>query len=158
MTDGAVTEALGESLSPSQVSTYMISLQIFLTLNTYSLLVGRLMAKAFGMTADSKMVLLYDFDSKKWSVQFHDTGTIGFPMWSPDGRYVYFDSVLSEHPGYRRVKLGQTMSEFMLDFRDLRRYERSIVSPWSAVAPDGSSLEVRDVSTDEIYALGLELP
>ena len=54
--------------------------------------------------------------------------------------------------------VGQTMSEFMLDFRDLRRYERSIVSPWSAVAPDGSILEVRDVSTDEIYALDLELP
>ena len=50
------------------------------------------------------------------------------------------------------------MSEFMLDFRDLRRYERSIVIPWSAVAPDGSILEVRDVSTDEIYALDLELP
>ena len=47
MTDLAVTEALGESLSPSQVNTYMISLRIFLTLNTYSLLVGRLMAKAF---------------------------------------------------------------------------------------------------------------
>ena len=110
------------------------------------------------MTADSKMVLLDDFDTKKWSERFHDTGTIGFPMWSPDGRYVYFDRVLSEHPGYRRVKLGQTRSEFMLDFRDLRRYERSIVRPWSAVAPDGSILEVRDVSTDEIYALDLELP
>ena len=44
------------------------------------------------MTADSKMVLLYDFDTKKWSEWFHGTGTIGFPMWSPDGRYAYSDS------------------------------------------------------------------
>jgi Tol biopolymer transport system component len=110
------------------------------------------------MPVDSKKLLLYDFDTKKWSEWFHDTGTIGFPMWSPDGRFVYFDSVLSEHPGYRRVKLGQSTSEFLLDFRQLRRYQRSIVNPWSAVAPDGSILGARDVSTDEIYALDLELP
>jgi len=110
------------------------------------------------MPVDSKKLLLYDFDTKKWSEWFHDTGTIGFPMWSPDGRFVYFDSVLREHPGYRRVKLGQSTSEFLLDFRQLRRYQRSIVNPWSAVAPDGSILGARDVSTDEIYALDLELP
>jgi hypothetical protein len=79
-------------------------------------------------------------------------------MWSPDGRFLYFGSVMSEHPGYRLVKVGETALEPIMDFRNLRRYERSIVSPWSAVAPDGSILGVRDVSTDEIYALDLELP
>ena len=29
---------------------------------------------------------------------------------------------------------------------------------WSGITPDGSPLFVRDVSTDEIYALDLELP
>ncbi len=114
--------------------------------------------RLLAMSADSKTVLLYDFDARTWSEWFHDTGTIGFPMWSQDGRFLYFDSVMSEHPGYRRVKVGQTTPEPIMDFRNLRRYERSIVSPWSAVAPDGSILGVRDVSTDEIYALDLELP
>ena len=53
--------------------------------------------------------------------------------------------------------MGQTRSEFLIDLRDMRRYGKYGWA-WSGLAPDDSALLVRDVSTDEIYALDLELP
>ena len=56
------------------------------------------------------------------------------------------------------VRLGQTRSELVLDLKDLRRNSLTLVGAWSGLAPDGSALFVRDLSTDEIYSLDLELP
>jgi hypothetical protein len=76
---------------------------------------------------------------------------IGMPTWSRDGQYVYYDSV-SKNPAYRRVKVGQTRSELLVDLKNLHRY-----GAWCGLAPDGSSLFVRDVGSDEIYSLEMEL-
>ena len=54
--------------------------------------------------------------------------------------------------------VGQTRSELVVDLKDLCRYSLTLVGAWSGLAPDGSSLFVRDLSTDEIFSLDLELP
>ena len=77
---------------------------------------------------------------------------ISFPTWSRDGQYVYYDSV-SKNPAFRRVRVGQTRSELFVDLKNLHRF-----GPWCGLAPDGSALLVRDVSSDEIYSLEVELP
>jgi hypothetical protein len=46
----------------------------------------------------------------------------------------------------------------LVDLKDLRRYGASVSGAWNNVAPDGSAIFARDLSTDEIYALDLELP
>jgi len=53
--------------------------------------------------------------------------------------------------------LGQRRPELVVQLSDLKRY-RGVPSIWSGITPDGSPLFLRDVSTDEIYALDLELP
>jgi DNA-binding winged helix-turn-helix (wHTH) protein len=50
-----------------------------------------------------------------------------------------------------------TRSEFLIDLNDMHRYGRYGWA-WSGLAPDDSALLVRDVSTDEIYSLDVELP
>jgi hypothetical protein len=55
-------------------------------------------------------------------------------------------------------KIGQTHSELVVDLKGLLRYSRPPSFAWSGLAPDGSSLLVRNLSTDEIYALDLDLP
>jgi len=72
------------------------------------------------------------------------------PTWSRDGQYIYYANP-SNAPGYRRVKVGQTRSELILDLKDLRGL-------WSGVSPEGAPLFLRDVSVDEIYSLEVELP
>ena len=44
-----------------------------------------------------------------------------------------------------------------IDLKDMRRYG-GYGWAWSGLAPDDSALLVRDVSSDEIYSLDVELP
>ena len=60
-------------------------------------------------------------------------------------------------PGYYRIKLGQSRPELVVDLKDLKR-NFGQKGTWSGITPDDSPLFLRDVSTDEIYALDLELP
>ncbi len=116
---------------------------------------GRYLA---ALPVDSKKLVLFDFKTGKWSDWINEAGAIGFPTWSRDGDYLYYDTVLTDHPTFRRVKVGETRSELVVDLKDLRRYAFTLVGTWTGLAPDGSALFVRDLSTDEIYSLDLELP
>jgi len=109
------------------------------------------------LPVDSKKLVLYDFKTGKWSDWINEAEAIGFPTWSRDGNYLYYDTILTDHPSFRRVKVGQTRSELVVDLKDLRRYAFTLVGTWTGLAPDGSALFVRDLSTDEIYSLDLEL-
>jgi Tol biopolymer transport system component len=109
------------------------------------------------LKSDSSSLMLFNFSTQKWSQWIREPG-LGFPNWSPDGKYIYYDTGLSTNPSYRRAKVGETSSEFLVDLKDLRRYGAQQSGGWSGVAPDGTWLFVRDLSTDEIYALVVELP
>jgi Tol biopolymer transport system component len=109
------------------------------------------------LSADSKKLLLYDFKTQKWTDWINEPGAIGFPTWSRDGRYVYYDNTSTENSAFLRAKVGQTRSEVLINLKDMRRYGKYGWA-WSGLAPDDSPLLVRDVSTDEIYSLDLELP
>ena len=82
---------------------------------------------------------------------------LGFPAWSRDGKYLYYDNTYSNDLSYRRVKVGETKSGVAVSLKNLRRYFGS-VGFWSGLAPDGTALFVRDISTQEIYALDVQLP
>ena len=110
------------------------------------------------LTADSPKLLLYSFKTQKWSNWVHEPGAIGFPNWSHDGSYLYYDNTFTDHPTFRRVKVDQTRSELLADLKDLHRYSNPAAGAWSGVAPDGSALFARDLGTSEIYALDLDLP
>ena len=109
------------------------------------------------LSENSKKLVVYDAKTGKWSEWINEPGTIGFPAWSWDGRYVYYDRVSTDQPSSRRVRLGENHSELLIDLKDLPRYF-SPIGPWSGLTPDGSALFVRNLSTDEIYALDLDLP
>ena len=110
-----------------------------------------------GLSADSTKILLYDFKTQKWSNWITEAGAIGFPTWSRDGKYVYYDNTSTEKSAFFRAKIGHTRPEVIIDLKEMRRYGKYGWA-WSGLAPDDSALLVRDVSTDEIYALDLELP
>ena len=102
--------------------------------------------------------MLFNFKTQKWSEWINEPGAIGFPNWSRDGAYLYYDTVFSEHSTFRRVKVGKTHSELVVDLKGLLAYISAPAYGWSTIAPDGSDLFVRDLSTDELYSLDLEWP
>ena len=110
------------------------------------------------LSQDSTKLLLFNFKTQKWSDWITEPGGFGFPNWSSDGHYLYYDIAFSDDPTFQRIQVGQTRSELLVDLKALTRFKSRAAGPWSNVAPDGSALFVRDLSTDEIYALDLELP
>jgi Tol biopolymer transport system component len=110
------------------------------------------------LNEDSTKLVLYDFKTQRWSDWIDEPGIVGYPNWSSDGSYVYYDTTNTDHPTFRRVKVGQTHSELLVDLKGLLRYSVEPAFGWSNITPDGSALFVRNLSTDEIYALDLELP
>ncbi len=114
---------------------------------------GRYMA---ALTVDSKKVMVYDFNSQKWSQWITDPGNVGYPSWSSDSRYLYYDD-FAGNPRYRRVKVGEHDPEDVVSLSKLKSYS-GLWGAWSGLSPDNSPLFVRDTSTQEIYALDLDLP
>jgi Tol biopolymer transport system component len=110
------------------------------------------------LNRDSTKLLLFDFKTQKWSDWIAEPGMVGYPNWSQDSSYLYYENSSTDHPTFRRVEVGQTHSEFLVDLKGLPRYFAAPDYGWSGIAPDGSALFVRDLSTDEIYALELDLP
>jgi len=110
------------------------------------------------LSPDSKSLMLFDFDTKQWSVWLHtEDGTIGYPVWAKDGKSIYIERSHAAEPSVHRLKLGESTSERFLSWKDLRRFA-GIWGAWSGIAPDGSVMAVRDVSSHEVYALDLQLP
>jgi len=110
------------------------------------------------VSMDNKRLMLFDFTTRKWTQWVDEPGAVGYPTWSQSGKFLYFDRTSTHTPGYSRVKIGQTHSEFLVDVKELHRGIPSPLGPWASIAPDGSALFERDLSTSQVYALDLELP
>jgi Tol biopolymer transport system component len=106
----------------------------------------------------SKKLMLYDFRTQSWSEWMTETDrSVGYPAWSADSSSIYYDSFLSDHPEYRRIKLGQHHPEDLFSLAG-QHILSGIWGPWSGVTPDNSVIFVRDLSTQDIYALHVDLP
>jgi len=115
---------------------------------------GRYLA---ALTQDSLGLRFFDFGRSKWSEPVVEQGVIGFPSWSRDSKYLYFDE-RGEEPAFRRIRIGAEASEPLFSLKELPQFSASMVGNWSGLAPDGSVLFTRDISTEEIYALDIEWP
>ena len=83
--------------------------------------------------------------------------SVGMTSWSGDNKYIYFDTGLSENPAFYRLRIADRKLQRLADLKGLRRVVFSPI-PWSGVTPDGSPLLLRDISSQEIYALDFEAP
>ncbi|MBZ5657486.1 MAG: winged helix-turn-helix domain-containing protein [Acidobacteriia bacterium] len=102
------------------------------------------------ITTDSQALMLFDRTSQQWT-ELVRMG-IGFPSWSHDGQYLYFDSILTEDPAFLRVRISDHRLERMASLKVIHR----LWGPngeWSGLGPGDSLLVTRNISSPEIYAL-----
>ena len=107
------------------------------------------------LSLDFTKVMLFDFQTQKWSTWFTDAaGSVSYPLWSSDSKFLYFDDMVTDEETIRRVKLGEDHAERVYALRHIDRY----LGPWGywvGQAPDGSWMFVRDRSTQEVYSLNV---
>jgi Tol biopolymer transport system component len=97
-------------------------------------------------------LLLFDRTSEKWTELLKLP--VGYPSWSRDSKYIYFDSPQSEAAFYR-VRINDHKLEKVVSLKNLRL---TGTFTWTGLGPDDSPLVLRDIGTQEIYALDVDFP
>ena len=81
-----------------------------------------------------------------------------YPVWSQDGRCIYFnDSTVAKDPEYR-ICLSDRKLEVVANMVDAGPFVLGNFWQWTGVSPDGPILAARDISLEEIYSAELDLP
>ncbi len=100
------------------------------------------------LSADSKTLLLFDFQTGKWTSLM--TGSLGWLQWSHDGQYIY----VLDNRGNNfvvRVRISDHTVEQVADLSDFAftgRYGGAL-----ALTPDDVPLLLHDTGTQDVYSL-----
>jgi eukaryotic-like serine/threonine-protein kinase len=105
------------------------------------------------MPADSLSLVLFDFNTQKWSQLAKVRAA--FPNWSRDGQYVYFLRWL-DHPAVLRIRISDREVGQVLDLTNLPTTGN--IGPWLGLGPDDSLLLLRDIGTQDVYSVDWEEP
>jgi Tol biopolymer transport system component len=100
-------------------------------------------------------LLLFDRASERWTDLANMP--LGYPSWSRDGQYLYFDTTLTDDPAFFRVRISDRKLQRLVSLKGVRRFWGEL-GEWTGLAPDDSPLLVRDTSSQEVYALDWQAP
>jgi hypothetical protein len=98
-------------------------------------------------------LVLVDAQTQKWSPLAKVRAA--FPNWSRDGQYVYFVRWL-DNPAVLRVRITDHEVEHVSNLTNLPPVGN--FGPWLGLAPDDSLLLLKDMGSQDIYALDWEEP
>ena len=111
------------------------------------------------ITYDGNKMMLYDVETEKWRPMDLKLDSFGYLAWSHDSAYIYFDTFLSKDSGYFRARISDDRVEKLADLKKVRQINSPFgPGSWTGLAPGEVPIFPRDISTQEIYALDLQLP
>jgi eukaryotic-like serine/threonine-protein kinase len=93
---------------------------------------------------------IYDFKTQKWSAIYHQLA--GFDTWSKDSRWVWFVD-FQEHRGIYRIRATGGQPERVVDLTDVPY--TGFFNIWMGLDANDAPMILRDIGTDDIYALTL---
>ena len=109
---------------------------------------GRFISVLFG---DTDGLEILDVKKQSWSVL--SKGPAEFPEWSRDSRFIYFLHPF-EHPGVRRIRISGGAEESVVYLRTFRF--TGFYAGTMGLDPTDAPLLLRDIGTDDIFALTIE--
>ncbi len=103
---------------------------------------------------------LYDVQNRKWRQlgPSLEPGGYGYMAWSQDSAYIYFDGTINGVNGFFRLRVSDKKLDEIVNFKKIQRFGDQSFGAWSGLGPGGVPLFMRDISTQEIYALDMRLP
>ncbi len=102
-------------------------------------------------SADSKTLLLFDFQTQKWATLAE--GSLSWLNWSHDSQYVYVldyrgkDAVV-------RIRISDRKPEQVVDLKNFVTVGR--YGAWLALTPDDSPLLLHDTGSQDVYSVDWE--
>jgi serine/threonine protein kinase/Tol biopolymer transport system component len=103
------------------------------------------------IASGSTRLRIFSVDTQTWTD--FPVGSVTFPSWSRDSHAIYFLSE-TEHPGIERLTPRDGKVERVIDLTGIR-YTGGVGS-WMGLDPTDAPMLLRDLNTDDIYALTLE--
>lgn len=102
------------------------------------------------ITDDSQKLMLFDRNTQQWQELL--SMPIGYPSWSRDGQHIYFDTTLTKDANFFRIRISDHKLERLVNLNGEHRLWGDL-GPWTGLTPDDSPLLIRDISSQEIYAI-----
>ena len=102
-----------------------------------------------GHRFDFRQLMLFDVAAGKWETLA--SGILHFANWSSDSEYVYFER-WGNDIGAMRIRIRDRRQEKIGSLKEFRR----TIGPercWSGLTPDNAFLVLRDIGSQEVYAL-----
>jgi Tol biopolymer transport system component len=107
----------------------------------------------------NEKLVLFDMKTKQRRDVASGVGLIGYITWAPDSKSLYFDTLYSGNPAYYKVRVSDGKLEKIADLKSLRTYSGQFgPGGWTGLGPDETPLFVRDIGTQEVYALDVDWP
>ena len=100
-------------------------------------------------------LMLFDLTTQKWMELSQQPAA--YPRWSRDGKYVYFAVSSQTDPALFRVRIGDRKTERLASLKNFRIAIGS-GGAWVGWTPDDSPLVLRDIGSQDIYALEWQTP
>ena len=98
-------------------------------------------------------LMLYDVAQKKWRTLLESHGSVGWPAWTHDSKFIY---VVVNNKIYR-VNIATGKAETVVNLEGIHWTSFAVgVGGWFDLTPDDRIMILRDTGTEEIYALQLE--
>jgi dipeptidyl aminopeptidase/acylaminoacyl peptidase len=104
---------------------------------------------------DAQKLLLFDFTTRQWTELAKMNNA--WSHWSRDGKYIYFSSLFQKDPALFRLRVEDRKVELLASLKDLR-LGAGFYGVWTGLTADDSPLVLRDVGTQDIYALEWKAP
>jgi Tol biopolymer transport system component len=105
-------------------------------------------------TLDSRSLMTFEFQSRRWTKLVSVSEQIGYTSWSSDSRFVYYTSDAKAASTIFRVGVTRRLPELVVSPTGLD--EVHSLGRWFTLTPDDAPLLLRDTSIREIFSLTLQ--